>query len=200
MDKETEKGADWLDFKEIKARAEVRPVLERFGILEHLEERGPELVGWCPLGREHGKQDSFSFNVEKRSFQCFACKARGSVLDFVAKYEDISLRDAAKTVMGILDGGGPESAETEPKSRPYGKAGQGTRKPAARRPGARRGSKRERPNEPNEETGGLPFFTWSHAESLVRERMLDPARLVVIDADALETFLKVTARPSEETA
>lgn len=196
MDKETEKGDDWLDFKEIKARAEVRPVLERFGILEHLEERGSELVGWCPLGREHGKQDSFSFNVEKRSFQCFACKARGSVLDFVAKYDALSLRDAAKVVMGILDGGEePESAEAEPKGRPYGKPGRRARKPVTRRPEARRGSKRDGPNE---ETGGLPFFTWSHAESLVRERMLDPARLVVIDADALETFLGVMARPSEE--
>ena len=75
----------YLDFKEIKAKADVRKILDTLGILEHLEEHGAELSGWCPLGKEHGKADSFSVNVEKRNFQCFACKARGSLLDLVAK-------------------------------------------------------------------------------------------------------------------
>lgn len=198
----SEENQDWLDFKSIKARVQVRPVLEHFGILEHLEERGAELVGWCPLGREHGKADSFAFNVEKRSFQCFACKARGSVLDFIAKHQDIGLRDAAKIALGLL-GENPEALEGKPeaaKGRPYGKPA----RPETSKPEARRGTERQKPekqeNPIGEETGGLPFFGWTHARFLVESGMLDPERLVVLDVAALETFLKVTAKGSEETA
>jgi hypothetical protein len=178
MSSDTEKGGDWLDFKEIKARVDVRPVLEYFGILEHLEARGAELVGWCPLGREHGKADSFSFNIEKKSFQCFACKARGSVLDFVAKHQGVSLRDAAKVALEILGEDGAAMAqaeEREGKGRPYGE------QPAPRPEPPRKA-------EAKPEAGGL-FFTWGHAEFLIQARMLDPARLVVLDVEALGNFL-----------
>lgn len=62
--KEGDEG--WLDFKAIKEKADARAVLSQFGLLEHLEERGAELTGWCPFGDEHGKKDSFSMNVEKK--------------------------------------------------------------------------------------------------------------------------------------
>lgn len=194
----SEDNQDWLDFKSIKAKLDVKPVLERYGILEHLEERGTEWIGWCPLGREHGKGDSFAFNVEKRSFQCFACKARGSVLDFIAKYEDIGLREAAKIALGIL-GEEPEAPERKPemvKGRPYGKPA----RPESQKPEMRRGTERRKPGKPEgEETGGLPFFGWERARSLVESGMVDPARLVVLDVATLETFLKVTAKGPEET-
>lgn len=196
---EKEKGDDWLDFKQIKAKAQVKPVLERFGILEHLEERGPELVGWCPLGREHGKADSFAFNVEKRSFQCFACKARGSVLDFIAKHQDIGLREAAKIALGILgeEAAPPEGKPEAVKGRPYGKPARSEAN--APKPETRRGT--ERTAKPGAiEADGLPFFGWDRARSLVESGMVDPARLVVLDVAALETFLKVTAKKPEETA
>jgi hypothetical protein len=191
MENDTDKGGDWLDFKDIKARAQVRPVLKYFGILEHLEARGAELVGWCPLGKEHGKADSFAFNVEKRSFQCFACKARGSVLDFIGKYQGVSLREAAKIALEILGEGqaaAPQDEQREGEGRPYGK-------PPAPRP--ERPRKAEAGPDPRRETGGLPCFTWGHAEFLVQAHMLNPARLVVIDMDALETFAKATAERSE---
>lgn len=60
--KESDEG--WVDFKAIKESVDVRRVLSHFGLLEHLEARGAELVGWCPLGEEHGKKDSFSMNME----------------------------------------------------------------------------------------------------------------------------------------
>jgi hypothetical protein len=194
MESDTDKGSDWLDFKDIKARAQVRPVLGYFGILEHLEERGAELVGWCPLGKEHGKADSFAFNTEKRSFQCFACKARGSVLDFIGKYQGVSLREAAKIALEILGDGqaaAPQEERREGKGRPYGK-------PPALRPEPPRQA--EAAPDPRRETGGLLVFTWGHAEFLVQARMLDPARLVVLDVDALATFVKVTVKQPEEKA
>jgi hypothetical protein len=195
MESDTDKGGDWLDFKEIKARAQVRPVLEYFGILEHLEARGAELVGWCPLGKEHGKADSFAFNTEKKSFQCFACKARGSVLDFIGKYQGVSLRDAAKIALDILGergGTAPEEEKDKPKEkgRPYGK-------PSAT---PRSASARETASWSGPETPGLPAFTWSHAHFLIEAGQLDPDRLVVLDIDSLEVLVKVAAGDEKNTA
>lgn len=195
MDRE-DRG-DWIDFKSIKARAEVRPILEHFGVLEHLEERGAELVGWCPFGKEHGKADSFSFNVEKRSFQCFACKARGSVLDFIGKHQGVGLREAARIALAILgeDSAAVPSEEhrTEAKGRPYGKPGLCPAHQEAGKP-----EKRQETEQEELEEAGLPFFTWTHAGFLVEAGMLEPARLVVLDVAGLEAFLKVTAKREEE--
>lgn len=172
---------EWLDFKAIKAQAEVRPVLQHFGILEHLEQRGAELVGWCPLGREHGKADSFAFNTEKRSFQCFACKARGSVLDFVAKYQGITLRAAAQRLMTIL-GETLETTgarrETAKPGRPYGKS---SASPA--------------PTDPHEasiqpEATHLLLLTWSHAQWLMAAGQLNPDQVAVIDLEAWVGLLR----------
>ena len=105
----------WIDFKQIKESADVEAVLERCGVLDGLQLQGAELVGWCPLGKsdQHGKADSFSFNTQKKTFQCFACKARGSILDFVSRLQGVGLREAATFVQGAVQ---PDvkSAETAP--------------------------------------------------------------------------------------
>jgi hypothetical protein len=184
MESDTDKGGDWLDFKDIKARAHVRPVLEYFGILEHLEARGAELVGWCPLGKEHGKADSFAFNVEKRSFQCFACKARGSVLDFIGKYQGVGLREAAKIALEILGekpAATPQEERREGKGRPYGKPSSQAQLVPSQKTASWSGL----------ETPGLPAFTWSHAQFLIEAGQLDPDRLVVLNVDSLEAFLRL---------
>jgi hypothetical protein len=198
MESGNEKGSEWIDFKEIKARAQVRPVLDRFGILEHLEERGAELIGWCPFGREHGKADSFAFNTEKRSFQCFACKARGSVLDFVAKHQGVTLREAAKIVLDIMGEGGAarpaEERQSATKGRPYGQpGGPAPQRPETPKPEVPRAANQEEPRG----DAGLAFG-WDHAQFLIEAGLLDPARVVVLDADALETFLHKTTTPEGE--
>lgn len=183
---ENSENGEWIDFKSIKAMAEVRPVLQHFGILEHLEQRGAELVGWCPLGREHGKADSFAFNTEKRSFQCFACKARGSVLDFVAKYQGITLRAAAQRLMTIL-GETLETTDTRRETkpgRPYGKP-----------------SASSAPTTPSEasiqlEATHLPLLTWSHAQWLMAAGQLDPAQVAVVDLEAWMGLLRNGQRAS----
>ena len=118
MKESRETVEEWLDFKAIKETADPHKVLSHYHLLEHLEERGAELVGWCPFGSEHGKDDSFSVNVEKRVFKCFACKARGSLLDLVAKLENATLREAAQT-LGLIMGEG--RAHGKSSGRPYGK-------------------------------------------------------------------------------
>jgi|GEM_PF-4835387 len=90
----------WIDFKQIKETADIERVLELCGVLDGLQRQGAELVGWCPLGKadRHGKPDSFAFNTQKKTFQCFACKARGSILDFVGQFHGLGLREAATFV------------------------------------------------------------------------------------------------------
>ena len=106
MSSKTNEGkGNWLDFEAIKASATVEGVLAHYGLLERLTRAGDELTGWCPLGtKQHGKKDSFAFNVAKKTFQCFACKQRGSVLDFVAKYQGVHLRESAEALQAIMAG------------------------------------------------------------------------------------------------
>lgn len=118
MTKEASK-APWLDFEAIKTGADVRVVLEHYGLLERMIVKpmfkpfdgspsgDVELIGWCPMGtKTHGKGDSFQFNTKKKAFQCFACKARGSLLDFIRTYQAIPLREAAMALDAISRGRG----------------------------------------------------------------------------------------------
>lgn len=199
MNSDPEKSDDWIDFKAIKIKTEVRPVLEYFGILEHLKPHGQELVGWCPFGKEHGKEDSFAFNADKKSFQCFSCKARGSVLDFIAKLRGVTLREAAKVALEIL---GEREAEKETgqakkteKGRPYGKPNPSPHSEAKQ---PERPKETKRPKTKEKHTGKLSVFTWSHAEFLIQAHKLDPSRLVVLDMNALEGLMKITVEKEEE--
>lgn len=176
----TEKTQEsWLDFQSIKDAADIERVLTHYGILEHLERRGDELVGWCPMGEEHGKADSFAFNVPKKSFQCFACKARGSILDFTRKYHGSDLRTAALLVQEImgLEGQAPSSAKAPArKSRPYGKQPAEAEAPKSAAPAA--SPRRALPIE---------CLLWEEALALIEKGTVDPKDLVV---------LRLTQQPS----
>lgn len=159
--KEGDEG--WLDFKAIKEKADVRAVLSEFGLLEHLEAHGAELVGWCPFGDEHGKKDSFSFNAEKKTFQCFACKARGSLLDFVAKFQNVDLRMAAQWVHSFFSLAHNEVKEETSGGRPYRKD-------------------KSAENEVLEIQAVMPFAL---AARLIIQKKLDPTNWLVVDVGAL---------------
>lgn len=96
----------WMNFQEIKEKADARVVLSKFVSISDFEQRGAELVGCCPFG-EHGKKESFSFNVENKKFQCFSCKRKGSVLDFVMQMvafrekRSCDLREAGQMLMDM---------------------------------------------------------------------------------------------------
>lgn len=104
------KSNEYLNFKKIKSQADIHLILGELNLLDDLTDKGDELVGWCPLGKDqHGKANSFSFNTEKKAFQCFSCKKSGSILDFFVFYEqkngehDCSLRDAALWVQSAMN-------------------------------------------------------------------------------------------------
>ncbi len=68
-------------------------VLSRYQV-NWLRKSGDELRGRCPIHQGEGER-TFHVNLTKNAFNCFSCKARGNVLDFVAAMEQCSVRDAA---------------------------------------------------------------------------------------------------------
>jgi DNA primase len=84
---------NWVDFKAVKAAVSITMVLDHYGVNWLRKEKG-ELVGRCPIHKGEGSR-TFHANPEKNAFNCFSCKAKGNVLDFVAAMEQVGVREAA---------------------------------------------------------------------------------------------------------
>lgn len=83
----------WVDFSLVKRAVRLEAVLRHYqtpGLRRHHD----QLQGCCPIHRGH-RDDSFRAHLTKNVFQCFACQARGNVLDFVAAMERCSIQEAA---------------------------------------------------------------------------------------------------------
>ncbi len=80
-----------------------------------LTRNGDELRGVCPIHQGKSKRE-FSVNLAKNTFCCFAptCKARGNVLDFVAKMEHCTVKDAALIMDEWFKVTEQEAGESEP--------------------------------------------------------------------------------------
>lgn len=105
---------EFLNFAEIKANADLTELIDRLGLFGRLSCKGSgEYVSHCPLGKTHGKNDSFSINTmpgEGGEWQCSACNKKGSILDLAAYLLDTDLRDAAKYVRDVSTGDDDEKA------------------------------------------------------------------------------------------
>lgn len=86
----------WVSFEQLRREVLIEDVLRHYGILERLRKRRNELVGLCPFHEE--TKPSFSASTSKNAFICFACSARGGVLEFVAAMEGVSVRQAGLLV------------------------------------------------------------------------------------------------------
>src|SRR5882672_9177937 len=78
---------------EVKDAVTMEMILGRYGV-NWLRKSKDELRGRCPIHKGEG-ENTFHVSVSKSAFNCFSCKARGNVLDFVAAMEHCSVRDAA---------------------------------------------------------------------------------------------------------
>lgn len=140
--------AEWVNFREIRARVSLEQVLFELYGLENLKRAGKTATGPCPV---HGGTSPRAFHAdfEKNLWHCFTkCKAGGNQLDFVAKKEGISVRDAAlrlkRHFLGDDDGGSPPPAPAAvPSPRPVSPAGPNSAPTAAQRSG-----KKEAPVNP----------------------------------------------------
>ena len=84
---------DWVAFGAVKEEVSLEMVLRHYQV-PGLRRHRRQLEGCCPIHR--GKRaDSFRASLAKNVFHCFACQARGDVLDFVAAMERCSIREAA---------------------------------------------------------------------------------------------------------
>jgi DNA primase len=83
----------WVDFRAVKEAVSMEAIL-RYYQVPNLRRQHGQLQGRCPIHRGQ-RDDSFRASVSKNAFQCFACQAHGTVMDFVAAMEKCSLREAA---------------------------------------------------------------------------------------------------------
>jgi len=77
--------------REILARADIGEVI---GAYVTLRKRGNDLVGLCPFHGE--KSPSFHVHPDRGFYKCFGCDAKGDVLTFVQKQENIGFADALR--------------------------------------------------------------------------------------------------------
>lgn len=96
----------WVAFRLVKDSVSFEAVLDRYGLLKSFQRTPGGFRGPCPLHKgTHPKQ--FVVSSSKRAFYCFGrCQSGGNVLDFVAKMEAVSIREAALLLAEWFDLGG----------------------------------------------------------------------------------------------
>jgi DNA primase len=99
-----------VDFDQIKKSTDIVRVVESYGIT--LKKVGRDHVGLCPFHDDHSP--SLRVTQARGLFRCPACQATGNVIQFVAKKEGISERDAAMKILGAVPGVQPASQVVAP--------------------------------------------------------------------------------------
>ena len=85
----------FVDFKAVKAAVSILQVLEHYGLAEKFKRSGDSLSGPCPL-HDGQNRTQFRVSLSKNCWHCFGrCHEGGNVLEFVARKESVSLREAA---------------------------------------------------------------------------------------------------------
>ena len=74
-------------------------VLGELGLLDQLKVAGDEIRGTCPLC---GGERSFSANPVKGMFNCFRCRKKKDVVDFVKFYRKVEPKEAAEWLVSLL--------------------------------------------------------------------------------------------------
>ena len=88
------------DFAEIKKTTDLVRVVESYGIA--LRKVGNDHVGLCPFHED--KKPSLHVTPGKGLWHCPACGAAGNVIQFVARKEGITDREAALKLCSAIPG------------------------------------------------------------------------------------------------
>ncbi len=102
------------DFDHIKKTTDIVRVVESYGIA--LRKVGADHVGLCPFHEDN--KPSLHVTQGKGLFHCPACGAAGNAIQFVAKKEDISDREAALKLCSNIPGVQRGSDIAAPSSQP----------------------------------------------------------------------------------
>jgi DNA primase len=81
----------------VKEEASFEQILDHYRVKSR--GAGAKRMACCPFHPD--KRPSCSIHLERKVFYCFGCGAKGSVLDFVAKIENVSVHEAAERVEQI---------------------------------------------------------------------------------------------------
>jgi DNA primase len=102
---------NWINFADIRSRVSLEDVIVRLYGVTTLKREGDKLSGPCPV---HGGDSPRAFHADlsKNVWHCFSkCQGGGNQLDFVAKKETVSVRDAALKLQAFfLTEGTPPAA------------------------------------------------------------------------------------------
>src|SRR5437762_11176249 len=71
-------------------------IVELIGQSVALKRRGKDFDGLCPFHQE--KTPSFHVSPSKQFFHCYGCKAGGTAIDFVMRYDRVEFLDALRTL------------------------------------------------------------------------------------------------------
>ena len=75
----------------VKEEASFEEILDRYSV--KTRGAGSKRMAQCPFHPD--RRPSCSIHLERKVFYCFGCGAKGSVLDFVAQIENVSIHEAA---------------------------------------------------------------------------------------------------------
>ena len=120
--------AQRIDFKHVRENADFSQILNALGIDTTKDGTTPDQYkAVCPFHDD--TNPSLKLNFEKGLFHCFACGAKGNVLDFVMQKEGLDIRPAAQWIIdtcGVTPHPGAKRSTRWPKGSP------GSVRPAAR--------------------------------------------------------------------
>ncbi|MEL6568298.1 MAG: CHC2 zinc finger domain-containing protein [Pseudomonadota bacterium] len=108
----------WIDFKLLKQQIRFEAVLAHYGV-EGVSDGPAHVKCRCPFHED--KKPSLGIDLEKKIWQCFACKASGNVLDFITRMEGYdpaekgAIRKGAEAAMAILGSDAAGHQKPEPK-------------------------------------------------------------------------------------
>lgn len=127
----------YIDWKKLKGRVALAEILAHYGLLGDLAESAHGFEGVCPLCGSK----AFKVNVEKNAWFCFGtCRAQaktngepagGNILDFVARKERISVKEAAARIAAWF----PEERGASEDKKKQEDTGQARQEPAGARGG-----------------------------------------------------------------
>lgn len=86
-----------VEFTQVKEKASFEQILQHYSL--RVIGLGKQRMALCPFHAD--TTPSCSIHLERNVFHCFGCNAKGSVLDFVARMENVSIREAAARVKEI---------------------------------------------------------------------------------------------------
>ena len=87
-----------VDFKDLRDRADFRAILAHYNLKP--VGKGDQVKVLCPFHDD--SEPSCSVNFAKRAFHCFACPAKGNVLEFVHQMENRNGQGVTLRRAGIL--------------------------------------------------------------------------------------------------